>query len=92
MQQRAVKKVYELVKKHEGETIAIAAHGGVLRTIFAEALEMPLKNIWRIRQFNTAVSVVVYGETPVVEYLNDTKHLTLDNAAVAPTKVDIFKV
>lgn len=75
LQERACKKLYELVQKHAGETIAIVAHGGVLRTMLADALEMPLKNLWRIRQYNTAVSSVLYGDAPVVEFINNTEHL-----------------
>ncbi|MBO6178378.1 MAG: alpha-ribazole phosphatase [Selenomonadaceae bacterium] len=92
LQKRAVKRLYELVEKHDGETVAITAHGGVLRTILAAALEMPLKNLWRLRLFNTAVSIVNYAETPVVECINDTKHLMLDNPTFTPNSVDIFQV
>ncbi len=75
LQDRAVKRLSELIKIHENQTIAIAAHGGVLRTILAAALEMPLRNLWRIRQYNTAVSSVIYGESPIVEFVNNTEHL-----------------
>lgn len=75
LQERAVKRLYELIKIHDNETIAITAHGGVLRCMLADALEMPLKNIWRIRQNNTAVSATVYAENPIVEFINNTEHL-----------------
>lgn len=75
LQERAVKRLYELIKIHDNETIAITAHGGVLRCMLADALEMPLKNIWRIRQNNTAVSAAVYAENPIVEFINNTEHL-----------------
>lgn len=76
LQQRATTKLYELIAKHDGQIIAVTAHGGVLRTLLADALEMPLKNIWRIRQENTAVSIVTYAETPIAECINNTAHLT----------------
>ena len=78
LQERAVKRLRELIKIHENETIAVAAHGGVIRCMLADALEMPLKNIWRIRQYNTAVSAVVYAENPTVEFINNTEHLRRD--------------
>lgn len=75
LQERATKRLNELIKEHGEGTIAIVAHGGVLRTMLASALEMPLKNLWRIRQYNTSVSSVIYGESPIVEYINSTEHL-----------------
>ena len=75
LQTRAVKRVYELVEKHRGGAFAIFSHGGVLRTILADALEMPLKNIWRIKHENTSVSIVSYGEAPFVECFNNVSHL-----------------
>lgn len=75
--QRAMKRLRELLEKHEGQTIALVAHGAVLRTMLADALHMPLRYLWSIRQFNTAVNIVRYdaGENPTVELLNSTAHL-----------------
>ena len=77
VQKRALARLTELVEQHDGQTIAIVAHGAVLRTILAAALHMPLQYLWSIRQFNTAVNIVCYdrGENPIVELLNSTSHL-----------------
>ena len=77
VQKRAVARLEELVAKHEGQTIAIVAHGAVLRTLLTAALHMPLQYLWSIRQFNTAVNIVRYdaGASPTVELLNSTAHL-----------------
>lgn len=76
VQARAVGKMLELVEKHEGQTVVVAAHGGVIRTMLCHALGMPLKYMWRIRQDNTAINVVsAYEEGMVVELLNSTQHL-----------------
>ena len=77
VQQRALAKLEELIARHEGQTIAIVAHGAVLRTILTAALHMPLQYLWSIRQFNTAVNIVRYdaGANPTVELLNSTAHL-----------------
>lgn len=77
VQKRAVARLEELVAKHEGQTIAIVAHGAVLRTLLTAALHMPLQYLWSIRQFNTAVNIVRYdaGASPTVELLNSTSHL-----------------
>ncbi len=77
VQKRALARLTELVEQHDGQTIAIVAHGAVLRTILAAALHMPLQYLWSIRQFNTAVNIVCYdrGGNPIVELLNSTSHL-----------------
>lgn len=77
VQQRALERLHELLAKHEGQTIMIAAHGAVLRTMLAAALHMPLQYLWSIRQFNTAVNIVRYDAdgNPTVELLNSTAHL-----------------
>ena len=77
VQKRAVTRLNELVKEHDGQTIVVVAHGAVLRTLLAAALHMPLQYLWSIRQFNTAVNIVRYdaGANPTVELLNSTAHL-----------------
>ena len=77
VQQRALKRLHELLQQHEGQTIMIAAHGAVLRTMLVAALHMPLQYLWSIRQFNTAVNIVRYDTdgSPTVELLNSTAHL-----------------
>jgi alpha-ribazole phosphatase len=77
VQQRAMKRLNELIEKHDGQTIVVVAHGAVLRTMLTAALHMPLQYLWSIRQFNTAVNIVRYDEdaNPTVELLNSTAHL-----------------
>lgn len=77
VKQRATTRLNELIKKHDGQTIVVVAHGAVLRTMLTAALHMPLQYLWSIRQFNTAVNIVRYdeGANPTVELLNSTAHL-----------------
>ena len=77
VQKRAMTRLEELIKKHDGQTIVVVAHGAVLRTMLTAALHMPLQYLWSIRQFNTAVNIVRYdeGANPTVELLNSTAHL-----------------
>lgn len=77
VQKRAVKRLDELIQKHDGQTIVVVAHGAVLRTMLTAALHMPLQYLWSIRQFNTAVNIVRYDAdaNPTVELLNSTAHL-----------------
>ena len=61
---------------HPNQTVAVFAHGAILRTILTAALHMDLKYVWTIRQFNTAVNIVTYTEHgTTVELLNGTGHL-----------------
>ena len=77
VQQRAMKRLNELIEKHDGQTIVVVAHGAVLRTMLTAALHMPVQYLWSIRQFNTAVNIVRYDAdaNPTVELLNSTAHL-----------------
>lgn len=78
VQERAMRRLNELLDEHEGQTIAIFAHGAVLRTMLTAALHIPLEYLWSIRQFNTAVNIVRYDKdaNPTVELLNSTAHLS----------------
>jgi alpha-ribazole phosphatase len=76
LQDRAVTCVHELLRMHPDQTIAVFAHGAVLRTVLAAALHMPLRYLWSLRQDNTAVSIVRYEhDNTTVELLNSTAHL-----------------
>lgn len=78
VQKRGVEALLDIVHKHPDETIVITAHGGILRTLLAYALHMPLRYIWTLRQDNTAVNIVAfYGDKINVELLNSTAHLSL---------------
>lgn len=78
VQKRGVEVLLDIVHKHPDETIVITAHGGILRTLLAYALHMPLRYIWTLRQDNTAVNIVAfYGDKINVELLNSTAHLSL---------------
>jgi broad specificity phosphatase PhoE len=56
---------------YEGETVALVGHGGVLRVILAECLQMPAEAIFRLDQRYGAVSVVEWlGGFPLVRLVN----------------------
>lgn len=78
LQQRAMKKIEEIAgdAKNEGKTIAVVAHGAIIRAILTAVLGMNLKYVWRMRQDNTAVNLIRYdGDMVNVELLNSTFHL-----------------
>ena len=76
VQDRAVQRLKEIIAENEGKTIAIAAHGGVIRTMLVWILHMDLKYMWTLRQDNTAVNVIDYRDGVfTVRTINDIHHL-----------------
>jgi alpha-ribazole phosphatase/probable phosphoglycerate mutase len=70
---RVLQAFNEIVEKHDGDNIAIVAHGGVNRIILCEILGMPLENIFRIEQDFAALNVIELHDTyPVVKLINGT--------------------
>ena len=68
---RVVESVRRLRARHDGDSIAIVAHGGVNRIILADALGMDMAHIFRIGQRYGALNRVRYfGDDPVVELIN----------------------
>jgi alpha-ribazole phosphatase/probable phosphoglycerate mutase len=50
VRERGLRAFNTILEKHENETVAIVAHGGINRIVLCEALGMPLENIFRIEQ------------------------------------------
>ena len=83
LRERALACIEEIVARHPDQTVAVFAHGAILRTILTAALHMDLQYVWTIRQFNTAVNIVTYTEHgTTVELINGTGHLKYTQAAV----------
>jgi alpha-ribazole phosphatase len=73
--ERVNKALDEILDNHDGEAIAIVAHGGVNRAMLCRFMGVPLENIFRIEQDHGAVSVVeFYDGYPVVKLLNYRGH------------------
>ena len=69
---RALPKFMSLIEKHQNETIAIVAHGGVNRIILCHLLEIPWKNIYRFKQSFTCINLIqYYPGKPIVEFINN---------------------
>ena len=68
--ERALKVFDEIVSGHNGESIAIVAHGGINRVILCGLLGMPLENIFRIEQDYAALNVIEKWDYPVVKLIN----------------------
>ncbi len=69
---RALRVFNEITEKHNGDSIAIVAHGGINRVILCELLGIPLENIFRIEQDFSALNVIELWDYPVIKQLNFT--------------------
>ncbi|MBR1580715.1 MAG: alpha-ribazole phosphatase [Selenomonadaceae bacterium] len=76
VQTRAMAALNEIVNAHPHQTAVVVTHGGIIRTLIAAVLGMPLKKMWAIKQFNTAVNILRCDEGNYsVELLNSVEHL-----------------
>lgn len=68
---RIIPALENIISRHNGESIAIVAHGGVNRIILCHILGIPLENIFRVEQNFGCVSVIEFWDNyPVVKLLN----------------------
>jgi alpha-ribazole phosphatase/probable phosphoglycerate mutase len=60
-----------LLARHDGQTIGIVAHGGVVRIVLSDALGVPDENLFRIAQRYGALNLIRYLDGyPSVELVN----------------------
>ena len=76
-QKRVAGRVREIVAEQRGKRIVIVSHGASIRILLADILAMPIRSIWHISQFNTAVNKIRFEDDgfAVVTLMNDTSHL-----------------
>ena len=69
---RRVSRAIELITRtHPGKIVLLVAHAGVNRLVIAEALGLPLEQLFRLDQRPAAINVVDYFEnTTVVRLIN----------------------
>lgn len=73
---RAAKAVKKIVLRHPDETVVVVSHGGTIRTLLCDALDINLNYVWNIKQDNTAVNIIEYHDNrTLVTLVNDTCHL-----------------
>lgn len=80
VQNRIKRFYYELINKHENETILVVTHGNVIASLLLHLFEKPLNNLGEFRKHhpgNTAITILEINEDKKhkVHLLNDTKHL-----------------
>lgn len=78
VKERVVKALDDILRDHEGDNIAVVAHGGVNRIVLCHILGMPLENIFRIEQDYAAVNIIEFWDKyPVVKLINGTGNAAL---------------
>ncbi len=81
-QSRAMNAIKKIIANHESDgdsRIVAVAHGSINRTILCAILDIPLKNMWRLSQFNTAINILrVDDGNFTVQLLNSTAHIDLE--------------
>jgi broad specificity phosphatase PhoE len=71
VKERVIRALDSILGDHDGESLAIVAHGGVNRVILCHILGVPLENIFRIEQGYASVSIVEFWDKyPVVKLMN----------------------
>ena len=78
-QQRVSGRVREIVNKWHGKRIILVSHGAAIRILLADILSMPIRSVWHIAQYNTAVNRIRFEDDgfAVVDLVNDTAHLCM---------------
>ena len=79
IKERLEKFIDELNEKYDNKNILLVSHSVTVRVLLLLMLDSPMKNIYRIKQDNTALNIVEwrnYG--PVVTKMNDTSHIKGD--------------
>ena len=80
LNERVMTEVNRILQEHKNEdkdkNIAIVCHGGAIRIILCNALNLELKNLWYIKQKSTALNIIdYYDNRGFISLLNDTSHL-----------------
>jgi alpha-ribazole phosphatase len=71
MSERVIGMTHTLLAQHEGRSIVFITHGGPIRVIIADALGLPMRNIFRIGQRHGAVNRILYWKgSAVVDLMN----------------------
>jgi broad specificity phosphatase PhoE len=75
VQNRSMKIIRKLIKKHPNDTIGIVAHGGTNRIILNSLIGLPLSRLPMFKQNNACVNIIdISGRKVRVVLINDTGH------------------
>ncbi len=75
VQTRAMGAIWQILKAHPNQTVAVVAHGGTNCVILASMIGLPLSKLAYFRQNNACVNILdVTGKKVRIALLNDTGH------------------
>ena len=75
-QARIMNALDEIIADNEGRNIIVVSHGAAIRLIICAALDIRIRKMWAIGQYNMALNVLIIDEGVFsVELLNNTMHL-----------------
>lgn len=77
MRERVMMEVERITRAHEGDTVVVVSHGGVIRGVICTILGLPLKTFWRLKIDNASISVVEFYQdgNAILCSMNDVSHL-----------------
>ncbi|OGC06062.1 hypothetical protein A3H38_04250 [candidate division WOR-1 bacterium RIFCSPLOWO2_02_FULL_46_20] len=77
VRRRVIKVLTRIKMEQKGKDVAIVGHGGPIKIMLCEVLNLDLANFWKISLDRGSVSLVELGEeSQMVSLMNDTCHLT----------------
>lgn len=75
-QARVTNALEEIIAEHESQSIIVVSHGAAIRLMLCAILYVPIRKMWWISQFNTALNILVFDEGNFrLELVNSTLHL-----------------
>ena len=60
--ERVKTRIKEIIEEHKGKKIALVTHAGVARAILVDALEMPIRNFWRLNISTGSVTKIDFSD------------------------------
>lgn len=77
-QARVMNALDEIIADHEDQTIIVVSHGAAIRLLICAALDIRIRKMWAIHQFNTALNILTFEDGLFsIEVMNSTAHLYL---------------
>jgi broad specificity phosphatase PhoE len=71
MRLRVLRAFEAIRQRHEGRTVVIVTHGGVIRILLAWALEMPDSCLFRLAEDYAAMNLLAWVDgAPIVQRMN----------------------
>jgi broad specificity phosphatase PhoE len=82
LQERCLASLREHLPRHSGQTVAVVAHGGPIRTLVCGILGLPMEIYPRLRVENASITLILFTTRgPVLAGFNETAHLRDTTAA-----------